>query len=331
MVSLAARYLDGRTTRPLTVTVQLDATGVQVKSDTLQRTETWGSIEIAERTRHGPRRLTFRDGASLEFDDRTALDNALRELGHRDSWVVGLQMSWKAALISLAALLVLLSVAYVWGLPWAAQALAQRVPPSGEQRLGEYIYKQLDERWLKPTQLDPQRIEHLRQRFEAAAQAQPAPMPAFRLEFRSGGPLGANAFALPGGILVVTDELIALAPDDDAILGVLGHELGHVHHHHVTANIIQASGLSTVAFVLWGDVSSLLSTASVALLQASYSRESETEADTYALDFIKAAGLRRSSVADLLESLQKKSREEGSHLWASHPDMNERIARFRHP
>jgi Zn-dependent protease with chaperone function len=129
--------------------------------------------------------------------------------------------------------------------------------------------------------------------------------------------------------LVVTDELVALAPDDDAILGVLAHELGHVQHRHVTASIIQASGLSMVAFVLWGDVSTLLAAAPVALMQATYSRESETQADTYAIHFIQAAGLRSASVAELFEAMQKQNGEEGGSVWSSHPDTGERAERFR--
>lgn len=329
MWMLAARYLDGRSTRPHTVKVQLDTTGLRIQGDIPERREIWSQVEVAERTKHGPRRITLQDGATLEFDDRSALDEALKQLGQRDGWVVGLQMSWRATLASLIVLVALLSAGYRWGLPWAAQELAEQIPPSGEERLGTYVFEQLDDRWLRPTKLDADRIERLQDRFRQAVQAQRGPTPGYRLEFRAGGPLGANALALPGGILVVTDELVALAPDDDAIIGVLGHELGHVHHRHVTANIIKASGLSMVAFVLWGDVSSLLAAAPVALVQASYSRESETEADTYALEFIRSANLRGGSVADLLQALNKKAGNDEPSMWATHPNTAERIERYR--
>lgn len=329
MSQLDAQYLDGRSTRPHAVTVHLDAAGVRIDGVNIHRSENWANIEKSERTRHGPRRLTFQDGAYLDVDDRRAFDDVLAQLGHRDSLVVGLQMSWKATLASFMALLAVLAMAYRWGLPWAAQELAQSIPISVEQQLGESAFEQLDARWLKPSKLDPQHIERLQQRFEAAVRAQPQPSPAYRLVFRTGGPLQANALALPGGILVVTDELVALAPDDDAILGVLAHELGHVQHRHVTASIIQASGLSMVAFVLWGDVSTLLAAAPVALMQATYSRESETQADTYAIHFIQAAGLRSASVAELFEAMQKQNGEEGGSVWSSHPDTGERAERFR--
>lgn len=331
MTALDAKYLDGRSTRPHPVTVHLDTTGVRIEGANCHRVENWSDIEKSERTRHGPRRLTFQDGAYLDFDDRSTFDEALRQLGHRDSMVVGIQMSWRATLASLVALLMLLAIAYRWGLPWAAQELAQRIPTSIEQQLGESAFEQLDDRWLKPSKLDPQHIERLQQRFEAAVRAQPQPTPAYRLVFRTGGPLQANALALPGGILVVTDELVALAPDDDAILGVLAHELGHVQHRHVTASIIQASGLSMVAFVLWGDVSTLLAAAPVALMQATYSRESETQADTYAIRFIQTAGLRSASVAELFEAMQKQTGDDGNSVWSSHPDTGERAERFRRP
>ena len=69
-------------------------------------------------------------------------------------------------------------------------------------------------------------------------------------------PAQVNAFALPGGIIVVFDELVELAGDDDRVLGVLGHELGHVVHRHSTRQLLQALGLAAIAGVVWGDFSS---------------------------------------------------------------------------
>ena len=50
----------------------------------------------------------------------------------------------------------------------------------------------------------------------------------YQLEFRHGGYIDANAFALPSGIIVMTDELVELAKSDDELISVLAHEIGHV-------------------------------------------------------------------------------------------------------
>jgi Zn-dependent protease with chaperone function len=358
---LQARYFDGRSTRAQVLTVQLSPAGLNCSLCSA----TWAELEVDERTRHGQRRIRLADGTHFEFEDRTALDRALRQCGHADSLVVGWQLSWRATLASLMALVLLLAASYRWALPWAAEELAQRLPPAAERRLGEYVLEQMGAWGLKPSALKAERQEALRRGLEAAVRAQPGDVPEYRLEFRGGGPLGANAFALPGGILVLTDEMVALAPNDEGLLGVLGHELGHVHHRHMTANLVKVSGLSLMAFVLWGDVSSLLSTAPALLLQAAYSRESETEADTYALGFMKNAGLSGESVAQLFEAVlqegtkrkqvrkaaqaespsppqghasadhteapkpSSETPDEGWGLWATHPPTSERIARYR--
>ncbi len=61
------------------------------------------------------------------------------------------------------------------------------------------------------------------------------------VEFRASPIIGANAFALPGGIVIVTDQLMQLAEHDDEILAVLAHEIGHVKHRHVLRGLPQDS------------------------------------------------------------------------------------------
>ena len=72
-------------------------------------------------------------------------------------------------------------------------------------------------------------------------------MPAHRIEFRKSR-IGPNAFALPGGSIVITDELVALVDGDAAVVtGVLGHELGHVRHRDGMRMLLQASAVGVLA------------------------------------------------------------------------------------
>ena len=97
-----------------------------------------------------------------------------------------------------------------------------------------------------------------------------------------------NAFALPGGTVVLFDGLVDLAQDDDQILGVLGHELGHVRARHSTRQLLQALGVGAVAGLLWGDFSTVAANVPIVLGVMRYGRAFEDEADAFALAFMRA-------------------------------------------
>lgn len=132
----------------------------------------------------------------------------------------------------------------------------------------------------------------------------------YRLEFRSsridpaGHPvLGPNALALPNGMIIMTDELVVLAQDDHAVLGVLGHELGHVRYRHSTRRLLQAMGVGVVVNFLIGDVSSVLAGVPSFLLDQKYSRDFERESDQYAIAMMRANRMPLSPMADLFEKM----------------------------
>src|SRR4029077_985450 len=96
---------------------------------------------------------------------------------------------------------------------------------------------------------------------------------AYRLEFRACKGMGPNAFALPGGAIVLTDDLVELAENDAQISAVLAHEIGHVRNRHGLRLALQATGLSALIAALAGDavsITSLAATLPTALLQSGY-------------------------------------------------------------
>lgn len=331
MHRIAAAYLDGRSTRRVSVEVSIGPAGVSILGDGIQRLVPWTEVEIGERTRHGPRRISFADGASIEAEDRAALDAALDAAGHGDSAAVRWQQSWTRTIAAFVLTVGVLTAGYLWGLPAFARLAAPLVPAEIEQTLGTQVMQQLDSSYFAPSQLPREHQERLSAAFARAVQTTLPEdrRPSYRLEFRK-SKVGPNAFALPGGIIVMTDELVKIAGNDDAVLGVLAHELGHLHHDHVMRSLIQASALGAVAFVIWGDVSAVLSTVPTVVLHAGYSREAEYEADTYAIDFMNASGLRRAAVADMFEALRKRRGDDPLPEYLnSHPPTEERIERFR--
>lgn len=132
----------------------------------------------------------------------------------------------------------------------------------------------------------------MREAFAQALTHQPAGrVPPWQLVFRQSR-IGPNALALPGGTIIMTDELVNLVDGDTQVLSaVLALELGHVQQRHSLRLLVQATVLGTLSAVVLGDFNSVLASVPVMLGQAQYSREAEREADAHAVQVLKAAAL----------------------------------------
>ncbi len=347
---ITADYFDGRSARAHVVQLSLSDGELSLRGDGILLRVPAHQVEWPERMRHGPRIARLPDGGSLQCHDSPAWDAWARAGGRGESWVVGAQQSWRWVLASVLGLSVLLAAMYLWGVPWLARVAVAATPLSVDQAIGESALQSLDTQWLRPSKLPAEQQQRLRAAFaRATAALPPGSVPAHRLEFRS-GPIGPNAFALPGGTMVLTDALVELVQGDEAVIvGVLGHELGHVQHRHGLRLLVQAGAIAAVSSVVLGDFSTLLAGAPVLLGQASYSRDAEREADAFAVTVLKAAGFSPAVMVTFFEKVSarrspaKEGKEatpqggsgagdEGSGLGiaiASHPADAERIRYFR--
>jgi len=335
----AADYFDGRSARVHRVLLHIVAGSLRISGDGVELHVPLAELKWPERTRHGVRMLHLRDGGSLHSRDGAAWDAwSARAAGRRDSMVVRAQQHWRWALASLVAIALLVGAGYRWGLPAAARAVVAALPPSADATLGDAALAALDEReFVGPSTLDANRQRAIRQSFADAAERLPADTATpWHLEFRQGLRVGANAFALPGGTIVVTDELVErVNGDHDMIVGVLGHELGHLRHRHGMRMLVQAGIVGAAAGALYGDFSSLLALVPTWVAQASYSRDAEREADADSVRLLRANGISPAVMARFFAAMRQK--RSGDHesspsvpdlLLASHPADAERTAFF---
>jgi len=217
----------------------------------------------------------------------------------------------------------------------------RQLPAAVEQRAGDEALAYLDGHLLSASALPAQRQDELRRSFAAVA-ARAAPTlgstPAYQLLLRQGPPeMGPNAFALPGGVIVVTDALATLlATQPDALNGVIAHELGHVRHRHGLRLAVQSGVAGAAAGLLVGDVSSVLAGLPTLLVTLGYSRDFEREADEHAYAMMRAAGLSPSAMVGFFEQLADWRERDGPKDglpalpigFSSHPADAERIAFF---
>lgn len=293
------------------------------------------AIAIAPRIGSTPRRLTLPGGRVFETADNDGVDRMFAGAPGRKGATLHWLEGFRPRLIAIVAGLALAAFASVrWGLPVAADIVAETTPYAAETALGDGALAQLDEILFKPSGL-PESVQ-ARHRALFAELVRVAEVDGRRpaLHHRAGGALGANALALPGGGVVVTDELVVLmGGDPDLLAAVLAHELGHVEHRHGLKMFARALGLSLITLWLTGDVTTAGGAAAAVgetLLRGAYSRGFEREADARAVDLMRAAGRRPAAIADALERLAAARPEaaEGGYL-ATHPAVSERAAAAR--
>nr|WP_198983556.1 M48 family metallopeptidase [Herbaspirillum sp. ASV7] len=324
-MQIAASYFDGKTSRRHQVTLQVVDAVALVRGE-IERDCPIAQLHVSERFNRAARKVSFPDGAYLEIIDGAAFSALLRQTGHRDGLVVRLQQNWRNTMVAFAVLIMVVALSYLYLLPLAAKGVAAALPVAVDRQIGAGALDFLDQHVLKPSQLPQSRRDAIVSRFRALTTPMPD-APQYQIVFRQSR-IGPNAFALPSGQIVVTDEIVQLLDDDDALMGVLAHELGHVHRRHLMRRLIQSSAIAAAATVLFGDVSAVLANVPTVLLDLKYSRDIEREADDYAIGMFQANGLPRQKLALVFEKLEQKTGTDGSvsPYLSSHPANEERIA-----
>ena len=128
--------------------------------------------------------------------------------------------------------------------------------------------------------------------------------------------MGANALALPGGIIILTDELFKLAENDEQVLAILAHEIGHIEYQHGLRSLFQDSLTALFLAGLLGDMSSVTSvsaTLPTILVESRYSREFEQEADQYAVHYLNAQNIEIEQFIRILTLLEQPQTSDKCH------------------
>ncbi len=217
-------------------------------------------------------------------------------------------MGWS----SIAAVLIIMiavPLALILRMDVATGFIAKKLPPEWEQQLGETTMAQyrlgknmMDEEQAKPL-LDPLVMPLVNALHNSAY--------TYKFHIVNDGSL--NAFALPGGEVVIHSALILRAESAEELLGVLAHEITHVEEQHGIRNVIGTTGIYMVAGALFGDVSGLLAVVSSAaplLLNQSYSRRFETEADVKGFALLQKAKINPSGLASFFEKMIEEEKKQ---------------------
>lgn len=236
-------------------------------------------------------------------------------------------MARRLVLLSGAALVSILALLFAI-IPALADRLALHLPLETEVALGDSVVQQL-QRMMGAERMcaHPEGEAALARLTERLLEAYPTAYPV-RVGVIDHDMV--NAFAAPGGRIVLMRGLIETAESAEEIAGVLAHELGHVEARDPTRLALRSVGSAGILSLLLGDVGggTLIAVLGDTLLQAQYTRAAEQAADGFALNLLHEADIDGRPLADFFTRIAQD--ESGIALPAylsTHPDSLARAAR----
>ena len=296
--------------------------------DTISRFERLKDIEISVRVAGIPRRLQFPDGSIFETRDNDFIDALLRSSGQRRDFIHELER-FRPRLVAFAVAICVLSYAiYRFALPVLVEVAIWATPDSVPRLISAAALETLDQAVLKKSTLPEQQKERLHNQFNSLVDLVDNQSANYNLNFRKGGVLGPNALALPDGTIVVTDELIRMVKNDEAVLGVLAHEIGHTELKHSLRQLYNVAGSYALIMLIAGDIGSGVEEVLLqgrGLLALSYSRQAEKEADRFSVALMAKAGHNPRSINIFFSLLGAKFKDESkTSIFSTHPSSPER-------
>lgn len=321
------RYSDGRTAGSRPVHLAFDGRHISVReADGSTSSHSLAEAIVIAPVGGGPWRIELPGHAEVTFHD-AALGDSLLAADGRPSLMRVLEAHWHWALAAVAVAACGTWLVLGFAVPVAARHLAAAVPPNIEHALRRESLRIIDGWIFSPSELPEDTRSGVRALFDEITRSDPA-LQSFELEFRASR-VGPNAFALPGGVVVMTDELVLLSGNDAELVAVLAHEVGHLAHDHSLRILLQNSASALFIAGVTGDITditALSATIPTVLMQAKYSREFEREADEFAFDYLETSGRSADALRDLLLRIEASVGDSDAvPSWIStHPRTEER-------
>jgi Zn-dependent protease with chaperone function len=285
---------------------------------------------VSDRIGNILRRLTLANGSVFETSDNDAVDAlVVVARGRRAGWIHHAE-KFHPRLIIFAILAILFIVGiYRFALPALVELAVAVTPPVVPALMAKGTLQTLDATTFDATTLPSDEQLKLREGFERLTARSGLEAGKFRLEFRQGGLIGPNAFALPDGTVVITDELVKFSDGDtELLLGVLAHEIGHVELEHSLRQLYRSVGAAGLIMLIGGDIGSGTEDILVqggGLLALSYSRAQETDADRHSVRLMLKAGYDPEAIGRFFTLLESKLHDDsGTSILATHPGTPER-------
>lgn len=339
MTTYEGTFFDGLSAKKFVVGVELGAASLALDGPEIDRPVRWpvADLRAVRKARHGQAvelNTATQPDARLIIDDPVFASALLARAPHLRKRRGYTPRAWERPW-AVAAIMVAFIATVILTVPLLAAPLAQMVPDTWRTSMGtstERMVLSLGPQCIKSS--GAVALNKLVIKLAPTSEEDAPPISVKVIQ----GPL-TNAFALPGGKIIVFQKLLDVMEAPDEFAGVLAHEIGHVVERHPTEATLRSMGFSLFLTMLVGDSSALtefLASLGIQAVESSYSRDHERTADRVAVDLLAAAGADPGKMARTFERLRKAQKEEGTlelgrlgALLSTHPPYDERIETAR--
>ena len=321
MIPIKGNFFDGSTSCRKSAAFTVNDAGqffinsLEKQSDLILYSGDISQLDVSPRLGNTPRYIYIKNGANFETNDNDGIDILFKQYcpSHTSYFLHILESRLAIVLVFTVLVLAFMWSGMNYGIPSMAKIIAERMPVETNQYLGKEALEILDEVVFDSSELSTSRQQELTSLFQVYASDYPEHQITFKFRKSRGKQkegekgIGANAFTLPNGTIVFTDEMVNLATNDHELIAILGHEIGHVVHRHILRRMIQNSSTSILILFITGDVSSassLVLALPSLLFNLSYSRDFEIEADDFAYNFLIKNNLDPDSFAKIMQRLK---------------------------
>ena len=284
-------------------------------------------IEGEDETLHHEARLSCRDGA-MNAALRLAAPNLSRRDIHKGT---GVSVFTKLSLAVVAVLAMIFVI-----LPAMATSLAYLMPREREVQFGQAVVNQME--WFlsgaRTGELACDSPEGLAALAKMETRLTEAREMEYELDIKVFDHPMVNAFAAPGGQIVIVRGLLDKATSAEAVAGVLAHEIGHVENRDATIGALRAAGSAGLLSMVLGDFSggALAVLVTEHLISSGYTREAEGLADDFALETLAKADVSSEGLASFFDYILSLEGGSGSSLpgyLSTHPPSQARADKSR--
>lgn len=329
-MDFTGKYYDGKTSKIYPVTIRYEHQTIYISGDSpeCEMSVPLSDCRLTPALGKTNRSILLPSGAKCETEDHKAMAFLDRQKGDNILYNVIhlLERKWKLAIGCMAGLVLAVFLFTAYGIPYIAEVVSRNIPVSVMNKISDDALILLDKQLFEPSKIKPEKQKKLKAEIKSI-QNEIDSGRNYTLKFRNGTDIGANAFALPSGTIIVTDQLIDMIKDDKELTGILLHEIGHIEHRHGIRSVLQNTGVFFLISAIAGDMVSITSVAGsfpTLLVESGYSRKFEKEADAFSADYFRKKGWSTKPFRNILKRITKDE-ELGMDMVSTHPGTEERI------